>query len=390
MSLEDINVILIATLVMSLLFSSVPTQPIINGAQVIDRSGIEVMVFGTPHLRRHNFEAEPISVDLIRQSLAKYKPDHVVVEWLHPSIKPESTRNYSSYGDLESYAQLWGYEHKGAHEEIYKVTQTVMSLKKQGLPVKDLRLKLGKLYYLIRDKLNAGYQWWLAWEDGADVAEFQQLTRNNFERHELRIYGFHIARQQGLEYITPFDYQGEDAAWLGGKVWVALRDHLLKVKHGVEPGDPGWDELSKQYEKEYDALDHGDMTIVEKYGDIKEAKERLAVSAFWEVTQRRKRQIDNSDGLGYMRYLQSEEFLQSEKEMYYTYWAGVSIGGLGKKNVENYELRNKNMVDFMEADIDRMGSKRVLIIVGSGHKLFLENELKKRGYTIVPSSGFMP
>ena len=381
---------LIAALAMSFILGAPSNEASEVVFKVEDRSGIEVMVFGTPHLRRHNFEAEPIAVDMIRLSLAKYKPDHVVVEWLHPSIKPESTRNYSSYGDLESFAKKWGYEHKGADMELYKVSQTVVSLKKQGLPVKDLRLKLGKLYYLIRDKLNAGYQWWLAEEKGADVTEFQQLTRNNFEGHELRIYGFHIARQQGLEYITPFDYQGEDTAWLGGKVWVVLRDHLLKVKHGVEPGDPGWDELSEQYEKEYDALDYGDMTIVEKYGDIREAKERLAVSAFWEETQRRKRQIDNSDGLGYMRYLQSEEFLKSEKEMYYTYWAGVSIGGLGKKNVENYELRNKNMVDFMEADIDRLGVKRVLIIVGSGHKLFLENELKERGYTIVPSSGFMP
>ena len=381
---------LIAALAMSFILGAPSNEASEVVFKVEDRSGIEVMVFGTPHLRRHNFEAEPIAVDMIRLSLAKYKPDHVVVEWLHPSIKPESTRNYSSYGDLESFAKKWGYEHKGADMELYKVSQTVVSLKKQGLPVKDLRLKLGKLYYLIRDKLNAGYQWWLAEEKGADVTEFQQLTRNNFEGHELRIYGFHIARQQGLEYITPFDYQGEDTAWLGGKVWVVLRDHLLKVKHGVEPGDPGWDELSEQYEKEYDALDYGDMTIVEKYGDIREAKERLAVSAFWAETQRRKRQIDNSDGLGYMRYLQSEEFLKSEKEMYYTYWAGVSIGGLGKKNVENYELRNKNMVDFMEADIDRLGVKRVLIIVGSGHKLFLENELKERGYTIVPSSGFMP
>jgi hypothetical protein len=101
-------------------------------------------------------------------------------------------------------------------------------------------------------------------------------------------------------------------------------------------------------------------------------------------------EIDNSDGLGLMRFYQSEEFVAQERRLYYESWTKVSIQGLGKKNVENFELRNKRMIDFMEEDVKALGTKRVLIIVGSGHKLFLEDQLKDRGYKIVPSSQFMP
>lgn len=70
----------------------------------------------------------------------------------------------------------------------------------------------------------------------------------NFEGHELRTFGFHIAREQGLEYLTPFDYQGPDA---GSEIWGETLDLLsaraVRAKHGLEEGYPGWEERVEQF-----------------------------------------------------------------------------------------------------------------------------------------------
>ncbi len=187
---------------------------------------VEVLVVGCPHLLQMDPKDKP-ATDLIRRRLAEFEPDHVVVEWLHPSIDPASTGNYRPFEDLSVLAQLWGYHLSEVQAAAARTGEVLRTEAKHGLPTAATRVELGKLYYLRRDRLNAGYQWWIAERLGADVGDLKHLTRDNFEGHELEVWGFPIAYGQGLEHITPFDYQGPDAAWIWSDIVGAVMAHAL-------------------------------------------------------------------------------------------------------------------------------------------------------------------
>ncbi len=91
-----------------------------------------------------------------------------------------------------------------------------------------------------------------------------------------------------------------------------------------------------------------------------------------------------------MRYNQSPEHDARSRFMYAQVFPRISLNGLGQRLVDNWKLRNRRMVDFVEQDVKRLNRKRVLILVGEGHRPFLLDELKKRGYRIRPASEFMP
>lgn len=52
--------------------------------------------------------------------------------------------------------------------------------------------------------------------------------------------------------------------------------------------------------------------------------------------------------------------------------------------------RNERMLNFALADVQRLGSRRVMILVGAGHKFAIEDLLRQRGYRVVPSAGYVP
>lgn len=361
-----------------------------NSTVKITPEQVDIMVVGCAHLRYLNPADKPVT-SLVLGALEKYQPDHVAVEWLHPGIDQAPEDLYQPLGDLNTLAGLWGYDPAGVETALVETRKILDTLKEKNLPDTAMRIELGKLHYLSRDQLNAGYQWWTAHNSGAEVTELKRLTQNNFQGHELEVFGFAIARKQGLEYITPFDYQGKDAEWDFGAVINRTLVLAIERKHGLKEGDAGFDDASENMGKLAQAwLDSGDGTFLEQYGDIKEVKE--LANFFEHQKQSRKRDSIHKDltGIAAMRFKQSPEFLEDERSAYYDVIAGLSIDGLGRKLVENFELRNRHMADFLEQDIRQFGSRRVMVIVGAGHKLFLEEILRKRGYHIVPSLEFLP
>ena len=354
---------------------------------------IQVMIFGTPHLRRHNFQKIPIAVEKIAASLSRFEPDLVVVEWLHPSLNPDDVPWYKkSYGDMVTLARLWGYKEEHVDSVLHRGVITLQNLKAFHISTEPLRVELGKLYYLKSDLVNAAYQWWLAEQEGGTLEDLKRLTRDNYANNEINRYGFVIAGNQGHEYVASFDYHDWDAAWLGGRIWSEVRKIAILTVDGVQAEDENWNTVKDGFDRAYRAWSDGeDDEWIKKYGHIKEVREYVDYFVLeWRKAHQKETRIDNRDGIGLMWYYQSNAFIEQQRRLYYDGMTRVSIQGLGKKNVENFELRNKHMVDLMEGDIQRLKSKKVLVVVGSGHKLFLENELKARGYVITPSYDFMP
>jgi hypothetical protein len=246
------------------------------------------------------------------------------------------------------------------------------------------------LYYLNRDRLNAGYQCWLAQQLGGDIQDFRRLALDRLKGHEIEVFAFEIARKRGLEYITPFDYQGKEA---GTEVWGILLKQLralaIERKHGIKESAPSWKQLAETFDKERQAFEQKkDKVWAEKYGDIKEVRDYINA---WDGFDWVNSQIPTTrDGLSQMRWVQSPQYLAAERKVQLEIIPGISLNDLGKARTAGNLRRNELMLEFAEADIKRLCTKRVMIIVGFAHKFFLEDLLKKRSYKVIPSSDFMP
>ena len=350
-------------------------------------SAVEVVVFGSPHLRQLDLTKNAIATELVLASLAEFAPDLVVVEWLHPSVDRSTAFNYRDLGDQETLGRLWGYRTPERVQEAFAETMRLLDIQQEGgLETGATRIELGKLFYLRGDQLNAGYQWWRAQQLGANVADLRRLTRNNFLGHELEVWGFELARRGGHEYVTPFDYQGTD---IGSEVWGQiigrLRAHAVALKHGVREGQPEWEELAGAFDDGRKAFERGESVAwLNAYGDIAEVREYATA---WEGFGLNETSIPaDRDGLGRIRWWQSAEYEAIERKIQYELIPGISIDGLGQARTNGNIRRNEHMADFAEADIKRLGARKVLIIVGFAHKHYLEDILGRRGYVIVDSA----
>ncbi|MCD4653289.1 DUF5694 domain-containing protein [bacterium] len=364
--------------------------PKITG-HITEPNQVTVMVVGCPHLLQTPPENHPHK-DLVLRSLDRYEPDHVVVEWLHPSIDPTSTEMYKSIGDRETLARLWGYERESVAGLLQKMKESLNKHKEKDIHEATLRIELGKLYYLQGDQLNAGYQWWISQKLGAEVIDLKRMTNDNFNGHELEVFGFWLAYRHGINYITPFDYQGSDADWdkTIEEIFMGVAVLAVKLKHGVSRGDDQWEKAIGDFGYSLQAyLENGNRQWLDRYGDIKEVQE---ITRFLDsIKKDQDRHMDNGEvnDISGMHFEQSPQYRETQRKDYYEIIAGISIDSLGKKLVENFERRNQYMVDFVEQDIEKLKTKRILIIVGAGHKMFLENHFSQRGYTIVPSLDYI-
>lgn len=345
-------------------------------------SEVDVAVIGSPHLLQMPAAARP-TTDSVLRKLMRFEPDLVVVEWLHPSIDPATTGNYRPFENRPELAQLWGYDLAELASSTSLTRAQLESAKESARSTAAIRVELGKLLYLAGDRLNAGYQWWMADQAGADVDNLASLTNENFEGHELEVWGFPIARERGLEYLTPFDYQGDDAAWIWDDIVERVATHLVEVEHGLEQGDPGWDAAMGRYFTTLQAqVAGGDSTWSREYGDIREGREFLEVVSIWTTRRGARTQPADANGIAMMRRLQSPEYMAEKRRMYDDVFPRISLDGLGRRLVDNWLLRNERMVDFVAQDARRLGARRVLILVGEGHKPFIDAELRERGYRV--------
>ena len=76
-----------------------------------------------------------------------------------------------------------------------------------------------------------------------------------------------------------------------------------------------------------------------------------------------------------------------EEKMQRIVWNGDSVGS---RQVNNYWLRNKKMFKYVKDSINEKNAKRVLIIVGSGHKYFLDELVRKSDYRWIDPREYLP
>ena len=343
----------------------------------------EIMTLGSLHIPRASPPSIP--VEAILEQLARFGPGLIALEILHPSLDPADTSNYRFLaGDKRLLKKLWDLE-KGDLDEALLAAQADLATEKDEIAKGHIRIRLGKIFYLQGDVLNAAYQWWRAGRMGADVGELKRLVDHCFEGREIQVLGFALAERLGHEYVCPFDYQGKDAVWDTDPIFEQARQLALFNRFGKEPGAEGYDQLAAEYDRQLAAYAEGDRTWSDHYGHMPRMKafsryffDRMPDYKATEAEASRKHRF------GIMGFLQSEQNMAIEREDF-ALLAELPFDNLGREIVEGYELRNQRMFDFLEADIRRLRPNRVLIIVGSSHKDFLDRIAAERGYRVVSS-----
>lgn len=312
-----------------------------------DSGSTSVLVLGTSHLVQKENKVDSARMRRITESLAEYNPDVVAVEYLPADYPRGKGRDYRTDFDLEKYARKWDMSIDEADSLVTTYRQ------REGWP--DNPCRLAKAYFLTYDLVNAGYYWERSNCSAPENFEKIKKWYSYWSKHEGSRIGHPVASSSGVRELTSFDYQGEDAKWfIGNYAMDKLYSGRLDALYTFWPMIPSVGSLRGEYSARYE--NGSDNYIKELY----------------------KKNSPEHIGLQYWAY---------EKKIPSMVWDGDSVG---KRQTENYWLRNKKMFKNVREAVVQKNAKRVLIIVGSGHKYFLDELVRKADYRWIDPREWLP
>ena len=306
-----------------------------------------VMVLGTTHLNQEDTTYPDAQFHTVTEKISTFNPDMVVVEYLPPQYPVGKGRDYRAGFDLDAYADDWSIDRA--------VADSMRTVYQQDDRPPSSPCTRGQHYFLARDFANALHHW--VGNDCSFLEQHEMLAQwaNRMARHELAKIGTPVARANEVHHLVPFDYQGPDAEWFifdemldvlrSGRVW-ALRDF-------------------------WPILPQFGVTAREWGGHIPEHSNTLPELLHFA----------NSPELIGLQYWAYEEIYPSVT------WQDEPIG---QQQTDNYWLRNERMFAYMETAIEEENPERVLVIVGLGHKYFLDELVQEAGYRWIDPRTYLP
>ncbi len=306
-----------------------------------------VLILGTTHLRQTEHEYDEAAFDQVIDSLSSYEPDMVVVEYLPPDYPRGKGWDYRPDLELDTYAEAW-------HMTPPEADSIRRAHRGQNHPPSD-SCTLAKAYLLNDDLVNAHY--YAHSNECSHLRHFKtpRAWMNSNNQHEMTRIGYPIARQNDIPELVPFDYQGDDAEWFiykrgsdilkSGRVWVLWNFWPVLPEIGT---------TSREWNLH--AAAHNDRLV-----------DMLHYS-------------NSPEHIG-LQYWAYEEVFPTVT------WQGDSIGA---QQTENYWRRNRRMFENMREAIERREADRVLVVVGSGHKYFLDELTRASDYRWVDPREWLP
>lgn len=300
----------------------------------------EILIVGTEHLAQREEPRPAVEVAAVVDSLRPYRPDMVVVEYLPASWPVGEGRDYRWEFDDASYAASWGVPLDSAGERLAALEAELDGVAYHGLSEAH-RCTLARLHFLTRDRANALYYW----TDADCPAESDSLLTEWIDHrggHEMARVAFPLARASGLRSVVSFDYQGDDARWfLGPELFDEIR--------------------SQGSEAEVAALDS-------VMGEI-------------EAFRAHNREMESGSYIRSMRYKNSAEWIETQRRLYEEVMPVLTYAdSAGRRQTDNYWLRNERMFERIEEAVAAREPDRILVVVGSGHKYFLDELAERQGY----------
>lgn len=285
-------------------------------------NGTEVLVLGSTHLAQADHGYTQDEFYRVNAELAGFDPDMVVVEYLPPDWPEGEGRDYRPGFNKTIYAADW--------DMAMEDTQDIIAD-----PDADA-CRRGKAYFLERDHVNAG----LYWKDVDCPAvdrhdEIVDWLGNEFYQHELAVVGYPVAEANDVSELTSFDYQGDDAEWF----------------------------------IPYEALDELRSGRIDAFFHYRQLLPVIGQSDR-EFTNRMDRHGDSWNEL--LHFANSPELIGLQYWAYEENLRSIERNDAGDRQVDNYWLRNERMFATMDDAVEAEDPDRVLVIVGMGHKYFLD------------------
>ncbi|MDP2496514.1 MAG: DUF5694 domain-containing protein [Candidatus Palauibacterales bacterium] len=324
--------------------------PLVGATPLPDSTGAEpaadrddpprILILGSEHMAQTEREIPDSAVAPIVESLRRYRPDMVVVEYLPPEWPKGKGRDYRPGFDLDEYVREWETSTDGLEGRI------------DAAVAAGDACRAARLFFLKRDQVNAAYRWTAA-DCAAERDSAIGSMVDHLAEHEMGRIAFPVARSAGVERIVSFDYQGDDARWFMSP------DYLKGL---AEQGGP----------------------------DVKAQVDSLmaAVKAF----RGREAEFEKTHGLAAtFRRRNSDFWLDAQEQLYEEAMPRLSYENAGRRQTDNYWLRNREMFSNIEEAVQRRDDvERILVVVGAGHKYFLDELARKAGWRWVDPLDYLP
>lgn len=303
-----------------------------------------VMILGTTHLTQADSPYDEAALERIAEGMADYAPDLVAVEYLGPQYPDGAGRDYRPDLDPDALSEQWNLGREEA--------ASLVRANRRGDPVDD-SCRLAKAYFLHRDYMNGLYHWPAGECDALQEQEDIQEWAEHYRQHEAAVFGFHAARSSDLREVVPFDYQGADAEWF---------------LHGMLQ----------------EAVEERDITRIWALRDMLPRVGRMN-----RFNQAHYEPVEN-DIIDYLRLMNSPHHIAHQYWLYEEMMPTITLENAGARQTENYWRRNQKMFGYLQDAIERKETERVLIIVGSGHKYFLDELTREAGYRWIDPREWLP
>ncbi|MGM0906209.1 MAG: DUF5694 domain-containing protein [Pseudomonadota bacterium] len=313
-----------------------------DGSMPADSGSPEIMIVGSTHLAQN----DPYGADALDQvagSLAAYQPDMVVVEYLPPDYPDGAGRDYRPEFDLTTIPGMDSLDRETADELIRRAQQG------ESVPA----CRLSKAYLRIRDLMNALYLWQPGHCPG--LAEHEELAdwAERQRTHEAARFGFHAARQAGLDGVVSFDYQGADARWfIHSRLQQAIQNKDISEFWALWPMMP----LAGAIPRAFDS--------------------------------HKRPHTDNI--INYLNYYNSPEHIGLQYWVYEEAMQEIRLDDIGSRQTKNYWTRNERMFDNLHEAAQTRKADRIMVIVGGGHKYFLDELARDAGYRWIDPREYLP
>ena len=309
-----------------------------DGSDPAESSGPEILILGSPHFTQASCDFAPAQYEEVAESLARFEPDLVAVEYLPPNWPAGSGRDYRPEFELGRFAEEWDLPPEEA--------ATIVA----GDPDTHDECRRARAYFLVRDYVNAGYRW--SRFECAELDDYPAISEwwSDFRHSEHARLGYPIAAESGTGEIVSFDDQSEEGRWF---------IHELAPK----------------------ALLRG------RFGQL------------WQLlptVNRRSRELRGFGELHDESLSQLLNALNSPEQIARQYWAyehsmpAIEIEDGGQRQLENYWLRNERMFERIRTAVEDRDADRALVITGVGHKYFLDELAREHGYRWIDPRDYLP
>ncbi|WP_297732040.1 DUF5694 domain-containing protein [uncultured Maricaulis sp.] len=313
-----------------------------NEVGQIDGSRTEIAVLGTPHLSSID-GFDPVWADAVVSRLADWQPDLVLIEQL-PAPEIEMMRADADYSDV--IAQFAARTIEISDEALISLDITrsearnALETPLPEMPSPEQQRERAALFLANMEPTSALVQWQRlpAAErrvgDGLTETLVEQLETEAARINETTLFAAAIANATGLDRIHPFDSHAEKRAFLSDIDVVMQAFQASRVMQDVMQGE--------------------------------------AAAALRAATVG----IDSADALlAVLRRVNGPGHQRLDIAVQWTSFTSADMNGLGRQRVAYWESRNLRMAANIREITARYPGARVLVIVGSAHKPYLDDLL---------------